>query len=88
MSPLETIASGILPRGSYVVGFFNEGTVDRPSFQATANSGAIFTTGPTSGGGGQPTVPEPSTWAMMLIGFAELGFAAFRRAKAHPALMA
>jgi hypothetical protein len=29
-------------------------------------------------GGG---VPEPSTWAMMLIGFAGLGFAAYRRRK-------
>jgi PEP-CTERM motif len=27
------------------------------------------------------TVPEASTWAMMLIGFAGLGFGAFRRAK-------
>jgi hypothetical protein len=26
-------------------------------------------------------VPEPSTWAMMLIGFAGLGFASYRRAK-------
>jgi hypothetical protein len=26
-------------------------------------------------------VPEPSTWAMMLLGFAGLGFAAFRRAR-------
>jgi hypothetical protein len=25
------------------------------------------------------TVPEPSTWAMMVIGFAGLGYAAFRR---------
>ena len=24
-------------------------------------------------------VPEPSTWAMMLLGFAGLGYAAFRR---------
>jgi hypothetical protein len=30
-------------------------------------------------------VPEPSTWAMMLIGFAGLGFAGYRRAKAVPA---
>jgi hypothetical protein len=28
-----------------------------------------------------PTVPEPSTWAMMLIGFAGLGFAAHRRSR-------
>jgi hypothetical protein len=30
-------------------------------------------------------IPEPSTWAMMLIGFAGLGFAGYRRAKAVPA---
>lgn len=28
-------------------------------------------------------VPEPSTWAMMLLGFAGLGFATFRRSKAR-----
>jgi hypothetical protein len=27
-------------------------------------------------------VPEPSTWAMMLLGFAALGFAGYRRARA------
>jgi len=32
-------------------------------------------------------VPEPSTWAMMLLGFLGLGFMAYRR-KAKPALMA
>jgi hypothetical protein len=31
--------------------------------------------------GGARGVPEPSTWAMMLLGFAGLGFAAFRRRK-------
>jgi hypothetical protein len=25
------------------------------------------------------SVPEPSTWAMMMLGFASLGYAAFRR---------
>jgi unsaturated chondroitin disaccharide hydrolase len=29
-----------------------------------------------------PTVPEPSTWAMVLVGFAGLGFAGYRRARA------
>jgi PEP-CTERM motif len=30
------------------------------------------------------SVPEPSTWAMMMLGFVGLGYAAFRRsAKAH-----
>lgn len=34
-----------------------------------------------------PAVPEPSTWAMMLLGFASLGFMAYRR-KSKPALLA
>ncbi len=29
-------------------------------------------------------VPEPSTWAMMLVAFAGLGFAVYRRAKSEP----
>jgi hypothetical protein len=33
------------------------------------------------------SVPEPSTWAMMIIGFAGIGFMAYRR-KLKPALMA
>jgi PEP-CTERM motif len=32
-------------------------------------------------------VPEPSTWAMLIIGFAGIGFMAYRR-KSKPALMA
>jgi hypothetical protein len=34
-----------------------------------------------------PSVPEPSTWAMMILGFAGIGFMAYRR-KSKPALMA
>ena len=34
-----------------------------------------------------PAVPEPSTWAMMLLGFTGIGFMAYRR-KSKPALMA
>jgi hypothetical protein len=29
--------------------------------------------------GNTPVVPEPSTWAMMLLGFAGLGFVGYRR---------
>jgi len=32
-------------------------------------------------------VPEPSTWAMMILGFAGIGFMAYRR-KNKPALLA
>ncbi len=31
-------------------------------------------------------VPEPSTWAMLLVGFGALGLAAFRRAKKRMAV--
>jgi hypothetical protein len=36
---------------------------------------------------GASAVPEPSTWAMMILGFAGIGFMAYRR-KSKPALMA
>jgi PEP-CTERM motif len=36
---------------------------------------------------GVSAVPEPSTWAMMILGFAGVGFMAYRR-KAKPGLMA
>jgi hypothetical protein len=76
VSPLEDIGSGVLPKGSYVVGFFNEGTPDHPDYQATANSGAIFETGSHTS-----PVPEASPWAMMLLGFAGLGLAGYRKAR-------
>jgi hypothetical protein len=41
----------------------------------------------SSGIGNVSPVPEPSTWAMMLLGFAGVGFVAYRR-KSKPALMA
>jgi len=34
-----------------------------------------------------PAVPELSTWAMLVVGFAGVGFMAYRR-KSEPALMA
>lgn len=47
--------------GSYVTAFLNQ----NGSYGATANSGAILETG----------VPEPATWAMMVLGFGAVGFA-------------
>jgi hypothetical protein len=64
---LLTLNKGLL-QGSYVVAFLD-------SSNATANSGAIFETGR------MPSTPEPSTWAMMLLGFAGLGFAGYRKAR-------
>jgi hypothetical protein len=34
------------------------------------------------------TVPEPSTWAMMVLGFMGLGYAAFRRRKTNVSMLA
>jgi Ice-binding-like/PEP-CTERM motif len=49
----------------------------------TMDSNSVGTGGcdspPGGSSGGVPTVPEPSTWAMMLLGFVGLGFAGYRR---------
>jgi PEP-CTERM motif len=42
----------------------------------------------TGGGGEPPAVPEPSTWAMLMLGFVGLGYAAYRRANARAIAMA
>jgi hypothetical protein len=46
----------------------------------TGNVGAVVTPG---GGGVTPGVPEPSTWALMLVGFAAVGAAMRRRQPQH-----
>jgi hypothetical protein len=75
VSPLESISPG-LPLASYIVGFFNEGTLAAPSFQATANSGAIFeTVGPPS------SAPEPASLGLLGLGLAGLGLARRRSRK-------
>jgi hypothetical protein len=59
--------------------------------QNSAMIDPIITTKATAGtlifspgvGGATPSVPEPSTWAMILIGFAGLGYAAYRRERAR-----
>ena len=47
-----------------------------------ANSPGVWTVATTAGIA--PSVPEPSTWAMMLIGFVGLGFAGCRGSRANP----
>jgi PEP-CTERM motif len=63
---------------------------------------ALSTNGNTTGTGGNGidilvyaqaappnlNAPEPSTWAMMILGFAGMGFVAYRKAKRAPALAA
>jgi hypothetical protein len=49
--------------------FFQWGTYETP-FQISGTPNGPF---PVAG------VPEPSTWAMMILGFAGVGFMAYRR---------
>jgi hypothetical protein len=76
VSPLENITSGVLPKGSYIVAFLNEGTAVAPNWVATANSGAIFETdSPPITTTAPPSVPEPSALALLGTALAGLGFA-------------
>ena len=66
-----------------------------PSLGLDPNSATAFVTQVTFTADGVFTgtmtaitaVPEPSTWAMLILGFAGIGFMAYRR-KSKPALMA
>jgi hypothetical protein len=51
------------------------------SVTPTAPLDPIGTPGGDPTGGTPTAVPEPSTWAMLLLGFAGLGYAGFRRSK-------
>jgi len=59
------------------------------SFKTPAEfESVVFSTGPTAFEFAFTTaVPEPSTWAMMILGFAGIGLMAYRR-NSKPALMA
>ena len=48
----------------------------------------VNTTFDFESGPGVGTVPEPSTWAMMIFGFCGLGFMAYRRKRSGSALAA
>jgi hypothetical protein len=65
--------------------------------QSSTGSPSLFFTDAASGGSGlvtvenvtpTPGVPEPSTWAMLLLGFAGLGFAGYRASRKSVALAA
>ncbi len=53
----------------------------------TAPEGFTITTSPNIGNMA-PSVPKPSTWAMMVLGFAGVGFMAYRRRTQTAALAA
>jgi hypothetical protein len=76
-----SFTSGVLPAGPNSIEVFYDDRQNTGAFLSLSleTSGVVIT--PPSG------VPEPSTWAMMLVGFAGLGFAGYRasRKKVAPA---
>jgi PEP-CTERM motif-containing protein len=78
----ENELSRDLGPGYYTVGIILEGTdPSDPMYSVDFET-------PVIGGSVSPAVPEPSTWAMLLLGFASLGFAGYRRAKSDRAMLA
>jgi hypothetical protein len=59
--------------------FFATGTSETLSFLSTGTGGAAEPPFSLLDGVSLTAVPEPSTWAMMVVGFGLLGYAGFRR---------
>jgi PEP-CTERM motif len=95
-----TVTGLTLGPGTYWAGFIAPSLViagyssggNGSLIETTPHTGTeLFTLGGNSGyalSSGAVTTPEPSTWAMMLLGFAGLGFAGYRRARAGHATLA
>ena len=64
----QSSLSGNLAPGLYTVGIINNSVSSDPTFSFTFNTPISQVN----------SAPEPSTWAMMLLGFAGLGFAGYR----------
>jgi hypothetical protein len=75
-----------------VTGPPGSGFVDTPvslTLSATQDGGPgnTITVSFTNASGVAPSIPEPSTWVMMALGFGALGYAGFRRRKANVAAL-
>ena len=64
------------PLGNELVTISGLAPFTTATFSSTNNAFEFALAGPVGRSGG---TPEPSTWAMMMLGFAGLGYAAFRR---------
>jgi hypothetical protein len=83
----QTQDTSLLPIGNHgfsgwtttTLDFVATGSSETLAFLATANGGAAEPPFSLLDGVSLNSVPEPSTWAMMLLGFIGLGYAALRR---------
>ncbi len=84
-SPLTTGGNQVSTlANSYV--FFSGVTFDKVVLGSSANSFELDNISYSDHAGANgPAAPEPATWAMMILGFAGVGFMAYRR-KSKPAL--
>jgi PEP-CTERM motif len=74
------------PFKSEPIGEVSLGYAD-PTFENIAFLGSVIELKISVTDGVAGAVPEPSTWAMMILGFAGIGFMAYRR-KSKPVLIA
>jgi hypothetical protein len=83
------IIAAFVDPNSTVTGLTNSTISFAPAFVTVNLAGDQFSAGSVGLVDVQfaPPVPEPSTWAMMILGFAGIGFMAYRH-KSKPALMA
>jgi len=80
----DPVFSVFSPTTNYTGGFVGWEGLDPNGLSETTydnHSGVISGTLAVIQVGVPPTVPEPSTWAMMMLGFAGLGFAGYRASR-------
>ena len=79
-----TGSAGGLGSGQYSATLDPEVIVD-PSFPNASAYSIVFS--PNVGGSVGSAIPEPSTWAMLIVGFGGLGYAGWRRGRARRAVI-
>ena len=74
----------VIATTSSFIGFVSDGTITSLTIEAVQPDGVFLwpaVDNLTLAQGLTSAVPEPSTWAMMILGFAGVGFLAYRRRK-------
>jgi hypothetical protein len=76
LNPVVDNPGILFSAGAYEYNAYSVGTT---YYLSTNNPAGNYNPGETFVSGSISAVPEPATWAMMLLGFAGLGFAGYRR---------